>query len=326
MADLLRRQNVFALGSDWGDPILWYARGVKAMKTRKLEDPTSWNFFGAIHGIWRALWDFYKFTDSSDANPSAADTATYLDQCQHQSWYFLPWHRGYLMALEKLIRHEIELQGGPHETWALPYWNYFGVGQNVLPPAFQSADWPDGTGDNPLFVEQRWGPLGDSTPFDVSSQTNLDPMTDPEFSGPGGGGSAGFGGPETGFSHGGGTNGGLEMNPHNIIHGLVGGGNPTVSFQDGTPLPGLMSDPRTAGLDPIFYLHHCNIDRLWESWNSLPRRQTLEQSDGLAGSYRPEVAERTGKHRRARIRDAQSGQVQMGLCPRPDARHRGFGL
>ena len=30
-----------------------------------------------------------------------------------------------------------------------------------------------------------------------------------------------------------------------------------------------MGDPDTAGRDPIFYLHHANIDRLWESWNRL---------------------------------------------------------
>jgi tyrosinase len=28
-----------------------------------------------------------------------------------------------------------------------------------------------------------------------------------------------------------------------------------------------MSDPGIAALDPIFYLHHCNIDRLWAAWN-----------------------------------------------------------
>jgi tyrosinase len=27
-----------------------------------------------------------------------------------------------------------------------------------------------------------------------------------------------------------------------------------------------------AGGDPIFWLHHCNIDRLWESWDRLPGR------------------------------------------------------
>ena len=29
-----------------------------------------------------------------------------------------------------------------------------------------------------------------------------------------------------------------------------------------------MSDPGLAGLDPIFYLHHANIDRMWASWNA----------------------------------------------------------
>jgi hypothetical protein len=28
-----------------------------------------------------------------------------------------------------------------------------------------------------------------------------------------------------------------------------------------------MGSFNTAGQDPIFWLHHCNIDRLWESWN-----------------------------------------------------------
>lgn len=27
-----------------------------------------------------------------------------------------------------------------------------------------------------------------------------------------------------------------------------------------------MGDPVTAALDPIFWLHHANIDRLWEVW------------------------------------------------------------
>lgn len=31
-----------------------------------------------------------------------------------------------------------------------------------------------------------------------------------------------------------------------------------------------MSDPDTAGLDPIFWLHHGNIDRLWEVWRGNP--------------------------------------------------------
>jgi tyrosinase len=33
--------------------------------------------------------------------------------------------------------------------------------------------------------------------------------------------------------------------------------------------PGWMSDPNMAARDPIFWLHHCNIDRLWEHWKAL---------------------------------------------------------
>jgi tyrosinase len=45
--------------------------------------------------------------------------------------------------------------------------------------------------------------------------------------------------------------------PHNVVHIDVGG---------------LMHDPDTAAQDPIFWLHHANIDRLWEIWlrNSPP--------------------------------------------------------
>jgi tyrosinase len=43
------RKNVWELGADWADPILWYARGVKAMKSRAFKEPTGWRFYAAIH-------------------------------------------------------------------------------------------------------------------------------------------------------------------------------------------------------------------------------------------------------------------------------------
>jgi hypothetical protein len=46
----------------------------------------------------------------------------------------------------------------------------------------------------------------------------------------------------------------IEMVPHNIIHVDVGGGT------------GWMSGIPTAAQDPIFYLHHANMDRLWNLW------------------------------------------------------------
>ncbi|WP_316839801.1 tyrosinase family protein [Pedobacter gandavensis] len=53
--------------------------------------------------------------------------------------------------------------------------------------------------------------------------------------------------------------------PHNDVHISVGGPNRTV-----TPpviyASGDMGDNETAGLDPIFYFHHCNVDRVFWLW------------------------------------------------------------
>lgn len=137
------RRNVWELGGDWADPILWYARGVKAMRSRALNDPSGWRFFGALHGFKRELWQKLGYLGPADQLPSNADIRTYWSQCQHGSWYFLPWHRGYVIALEATIRDAVIKLGGPAD-WALPYWNYSKPNQNRLPPAFASRDWPDG--------------------------------------------------------------------------------------------------------------------------------------------------------------------------------------
>jgi tyrosinase len=46
----------------------------------------------------------------------------------------------------------------------------------------------------------------------------------------------------------------LDQNPHFFTHFALGGD---------------MAEFSTVGGDPMFYLHHANIDRLWESWNRL---------------------------------------------------------
>jgi hypothetical protein len=46
----------------------------------------------------------------------------------------------------------------------------------------------------------------------------------------------------------------LDQNPHFFTHFGLGGD---------------MAEFSTVGGDPMFYLHHANIDRLWESWNRL---------------------------------------------------------
>jgi tyrosinase len=256
------RQNVWELGGPWADPILWYARGVAAMQARALALPTAWRFYAAIHGLDQGLWQQLGYLSPGEQMPSQPLQTQFWLQCQHGSWFFLPWHRGYLLAFEANIRAAVVQLGGPAD-WALPYWNYFKPNENALPPAFGSPDWPDGKGNNPLYVPQRYGPNNDGNVYVDLSQVNLDAMNDPDFSGiPNG--DRGFGGIDTGFEHGGQYHGQLEMQPHDQVHGLVGGQDPS------SGLPGLMSDPDTAGIDPIFYLHHANIDRLWQVWNQNP--------------------------------------------------------
>jgi tyrosinase len=47
-----------------------------------------------------------------------------------------------------------------------------------------------------------------------------------------------------------GTGGTLEDNPHNNVHNFVGG---------------IMAGAGSSR-DPIFMMHHCNIDRIWWLW------------------------------------------------------------
>ena len=118
-------------------------------------------------------------------------------------------------------------------------------GALALPAAFMSKAWPGGSDQNPLFVEQRYGAGTTSGHANLASA-----LTDTRFVGAFDSGSPGFGGVQTPFSHQGDREGWLEQQPHDHVHVDVGAG-------------GLMSDPRTAALDPIFWLHHANIDRLW---------------------------------------------------------------
>jgi tyrosinase len=269
------RKDVWHLGAGWSDPLIWYAKAVHEMRSRPFADPTSWLFLAAMHGFDPDAWTAFGYITKTTPLPAAAVQKTYWSKCQHQSWFFLPWHRGYLWSFETIVRAAIVKLGGPHD-WTLPYWNYNNAAiahANQLPPAFAAATMPDGS-HNPLFVKQRYG--ANRTPIVVPKQM-IRPVAqnDDRFTGGEGGAHPGFGGPQTIFHHGGeddAPNGGLESEPHNNVHSAVGGNLPNADTNDPKNL-GLMSDPDQAALDPIFWLHHANIDRLWEVWrNNNPGR------------------------------------------------------
>ena len=272
------RSSIWSLSTvanPWHPVVLAYAKAVKMMQSRPLNDPTSWRYQAAIHGL------------AATAPPPGAP----WNSCQHSTWYFLPWHRMYLATFEEIVRAAVIADGGPAD-WALPYWDYSGPAPaNTLPLAFRSPTLPDNT-PNPLFVAQRRGGSGANSinggaqinPVNTSSTAA---MASTVFTTPSSGFPVRFGGPATGFAHFGPAPGLIENQPHNIMHVVIGGTG------------GLMTDPDTAALDPIFWLHHANIDRLWEMWrvdggaNPTPltwRRRTfrLRNSAGAIVKMRPE--------------------------------------
>jgi tyrosinase len=232
------RRDVYGL-PEWDDVLLWYARAVVHMKQRPLTTPTSWDFQAAVHG----------------RQPEGQKPGVW-DECQHETWFFLPWHRAYVYCWETIVQAAIVELGGPGD-WSLPYWNYSderNANARILPPAFRAQKTPDGS-DNPLLVE-RDPQVNAGQPVGPASDVDVSALDEPYFQGSAHGGSTGFGGPVTGFPHhGGGSFGTLETTPHGAVHVDIGG---------------LMQDPDTAAQDPIFWLHHANIDRLWSIWLSTP--------------------------------------------------------
>jgi len=241
-------------GLEDGDPFdevtLAYAKAVQVMQARDPADPTSWRFQAALHGTVR------------NPPPGAVGWA----DCQHGSWYFLPWHRMYLYFFEKIVRKAVLDAGGP-EDWALPYWNYDRPAPaNTLPPAFREPELPDGSA-NPLYLPapRRDANVmaGAQIPTTVTSAAAALART--QFSSPP---SPSFGGQRIGPVHFDGGFGTLESTPHNVMHPTIGGDDSGSGICGGA----LMSDPDCAALDPVFWLHHGNIDRLWNVWIGEPGR------------------------------------------------------
>jgi tyrosinase len=61
--------------------------------------------------------------------------------------------------------------------------------------------------------------------------------------------------------------GALEETPHNNIHANVGGAN------------GVLANLFVAARDPLFFAHHANVDRLWDSWLALGQGRANPTND-----------------------------------------------
>jgi tyrosinase len=152
---------------------------------------------------------------------------------------FLSWHRDFLSKLEQELQ-KIDA------TVSIPYWNWTldrdipGWMQNFLP---QNIGLPDGS---QLSVTRT--PGQDASAPDLPLQSDIDNILNI--------------GDYTDFTLA--LEGAQPFGAHNLVHVWVGG---------------TMNDLMTAPADPIFWMHHANIDRIWSVWQ--PDHQ--DQSPTLTG-------------------------------------------
>lgn len=155
--------------------------------------------------------------------------------CIHGYPGFLTWHRGYLEVYEEALRCI-------NSNISLPFWNWSSGPTTGVPAACRDATYINRSGDtvdNPLYAGPIPTSLGggmtsrradiDTTSFDDLATSAQSALTQTSFS-----------------SFQPALNG-----PHGGVHVRVGGNMSSVSL---------------AGFDPIFYLHHANVDRLWAIW------------------------------------------------------------
>jgi hypothetical protein len=230
------RRNVFDLAPN-GPEITALRDGVAEMKSRPSSDPTSWRFQANIHGT---------FAFDTPSHPT-------WNRCQHGSFLFLSWHRMYLYFFERILR---DASGDP--DLALPYWRW--NVQRSLPIAFRQP----ANASNPLYESRRALAINQGAQLPLSAVRTAGALNFTNFSSPFGSGSS-FGGQRVTQPIHLARNpvyGALENSPHNVIHGLIGGpgGGPT------DPNRAWMGWPQTAARDPIFWLHHAMIDRVWKFW------------------------------------------------------------
>jgi tyrosinase len=152
--------------------------------------------------------------------------------CQHHSPFFLPWHRAYLYFFEKQLQDRVE-------GVTLPWWDWTQGHEDAIPVAYDQRK-VDGKANplalSPIQKAGRINPRETKTRREPQDPSGLPLLGEVErvldnkdfFT----------------FQN--------QMESiHNNIHGWVGG---------------TMGVIEVAAYDPLFWAHHCMIDRLWYLW------------------------------------------------------------
>ena len=227
-----------------------------------------------------SVWDLFVIWHWASMQLSTSPRAA-MRNLAHGGPVFLPWHRMYLLRMEQ----QLQRHSGVAEA-CLPYWDWAVAGGD-LPPAQQlnGALWTDafvGTarGDvttGPLAghvirVEERDDGLWSIPPRPIQRAAGVQVTTLPQSAHV----RAALG------------NDRYDRDPwdssvvthRNLVEGWVNGPqlhNRVHVWVGGDMLPG------TSPNDPVFFLNHCNVDRIWESWMT-DHGRTYEPGAGTPGA------------------------------------------
>ncbi len=188
---------------------------------------------------------------------------------------FLAWHRAFL------LRYERELQAIDPSV-ALHYWRFDQPAPAVFAATFMGGPPVAGqatfAATNPLAtwtIEGLSGIPRNPSYAPGQSPTDFGILTETATLGLGGSGAL-----YSAFRI-------MEGNPHGFIHGLTGGG-------------GWIGSVATAARDPLFFMLHSNVERLWAKWQWLYGRddETSTASYEPLGAYAApcNLAARLGHH------------------------------
>eukprot|EP01040_Poterioochromonas_malhamensis_P010111 gene10111-10991_t len=251
------RKNIVKLAQDEPEEFKRFLIALSRMQRNAERDPKNdwWNIC-AIHG------GPFRYEVESSMRPAyehyleyygSKDSTAILDWqasgfCAHNIPTFLVWHRPYMKAFELALQHYDPKPDSPTPL-ALHYWEWDSASSRALPKIFTDKtikDYSDNDIDNPLLL----GPTGITTltnpPYTQRGKYPGVPLAQLD---------SGYRAFHTVSDYSkvctANNNHYNFESPHNQLHNMVGGD---------------MSDVSVAAFDPIFWLHHSNVERMHCAW------------------------------------------------------------
>ena len=205
-----------------------YRKNINCLSTNELHD---------LREAFTAIYALPETNPNSFARIAGLHGLPLPYYCIHVNTGFLTWHRAYLLAIEDALRTV-------HCDIALPYWNWSSYNTVGVPVACKNATYVDrnsNTISNPLYR----GPIAPSVGGGMTNRgANINTTS---FA-------AHRNAAQSALSQTSWSSFVPQLNSvHGSVHGAIGGS---------------MGGAATAGYDPIFHFHHCNIDRLWANWQN----------------------------------------------------------